>query len=290
MLDRTPLVDAADDLERHYNARAAVPEHPAIFERWSQASIAARARHKALTDIRYGDGPAMTLDVYRPEGASDCPVLVYLRGGYWQGGSKAMYGFFTDPFIAAGVMVVVPDYDLCPAVRLGEITEEMRTCLVWLGEHLPSLGGDPDHVHLAGHSAGGHLVAEMLATDWPALDPGLPRRYIRSGLAISGLFDLAPLIPTSMNQALRLDTAEAEANSPVLRLPPIPAPLALIAGGDEPGEFHRQNDLLMQAWGLQGMPITRLFSPHTDHFTVVDTLADPTSPATEWLLHHLQAG
>ena len=164
-----------------------------------------------------------------------------------------------------------PSYDLCPDVTVERIIEEMREAC----RELAKLGHS---LVVSGHSAGGHLAACMLATDWPAFDASLPRDLVTSAYAISGLFDLVPLVETSINRALRLDGASARAASPVV---------LVAARGQEPrcgggrkrkrGIF-RQSRTVTEVWGAAGVATRFGVVPGANHFTAIAPLADPGSP------------
>lgn len=246
------------DLEAEYNNRARVPENPAIIAGWAQASAAYRDAH-APRLLRYGEGERHVMDVFA---AGDGPCVMFVHGGYWQALDKSFFSHMARGLNAAGVSVAVPSYDLCPHVRVGDIVEQIRAACAALTRDANA------PVIVSGHSAGGHLAACMLATE-----ACVPAAY-----AISGLFELAPLIPTSLNVALRLDAAEAEALSPIFRPAPEGKVLDAIVGADESSEFLRQSAAMAEAWGADGAETRYEALAGANHFTVIAPLADPASP------------
>ncbi len=269
----------AEEIERGYNNRAAVPEYPQWFARWERLSDEARAAWTVRESVRYGPSPMETLDVFLPHG----PVrgtLVFIHGGYWRSLDKRQHGFVAPAFLAAGYAVVVVNYDLCPAVTIATIVEECRRALAWIVREGAGHGLVADNVVVSGHSAGGHLAAMLHATDWTAC--GLSDHPIAGGVSISGVHDLVPLLQASMNADLRLDEADALRLSPVHLMPTTDAPFLIAVGADETTEFLRQSDLLAQAWrghrGVAAQGVLRL--PERHHFSVVADYADPDAALT----------
>ena len=167
--------------------------------------------------------------------------------------------------------MALPSYSLCPAVSVMDIVAELRLCLAAIWQKTKK------HPVVTGHSAGGHLTAAMLASDWGKV-AGVPADLVRAGVAISGVFDLAPLIPTSINDLVHMDETSARAASPLL-WPPPPKGRTLVAavGGNESSEFLRQSRAIAEAWARAGLKTECLVVHGTDHFTVVDELTKPTS-------------
>jgi arylformamidase len=258
------------DLEAEYNNRQRVPEHPQINARWSAASVAYRQTAKADLDQPYGPKERHRYDLFRA-GDAKAPLAVYIHGGYWQRGDRKDYSFVAKELNAAGIDVALPSYSLCPAVSVMDIVAELRLCLAAIWQKTKK------HSVVTGHSAGGHLTAAMVATDWSKV-AGVPADLVRAGVAISGVFDVAPLIPTSINDLAHLDATSARAASPLL-WPPPPKGRTLVAavGGDESSEFLRQSRAIAQAWAQAGLKTECLIVPGTDHFTVVDELTKPNS-------------
>jgi arylformamidase len=256
---------ATFDPEAEYNNRIRIPEYPAIIARWKSASTADRRAAHAELDRPYGPGERQRYDLYRAS-APDAPLIVYIHGGYWQLGSRQDTAFVARAFNAAGIDIALPSYSLCPAVTVAQIIDELRRCLAALWT---ATGKRPV---VAGHSAGGHLTAAMLATDWRQL-PGVPPDLVHAGCAISGVFELAPLIATTMNAALRLDPETAAQASPLL-WPPPSAGCTLVAalGAEETPEFHRQSRAITERWAHAGVATEYLSIAGANHFTVVDEL------------------
>ncbi|MET0542518.1 MAG: alpha/beta hydrolase [Variovorax sp.] len=284
-------LDDPDWLDRMYNNRARVPEHPAYFARWAADSAALRAAHPDGVDLPYGDGVNETLDVFRAA-TSDAPVLVFIHGGYWRSLDKSDHSFIARAFTERGVCVVVPNYALCPGtveqpVTIPGIALQMAQALAWTARHVAEFGGDPARITVAGHSAGGHLAAMMLGCHWPSL--GLPARTVRNALAISGLFDLRPLMFTpSLQGALRLTEDDVRRASPALWPAPAGGALYSVVGGNESEEFLRHNALIREAWGAQTVPVCEEL-PGLDHFSIVDALAEPGNRLHQLAMELLQA-
>ena len=270
-------------LDAQYNNRARVPEAPQILERWANASALARAQSDCVLDIPYGSAPGETLDVFRAARA-DAPVFVFIHGGYWRALDKRDHSFVAPALVDAGAMVVVPNYALCPAVTIEQITLQMTQALAWVWRHAQEFGGDPRRIVVGGHSAGGHLTAMMLACQWQQVGADLPARVVQGGLAISGVFEMEPIRHTPFLAGdLRLNATSAKRLSPALM--PAPAgPLAAVVGGDESDEFQRQNRLIREAWGDVVVPVCEAI-PGTNHFTVLHDLADADAR-----LHRLARG
>ncbi len=131
---------------------------------------------------------------------------------------------------------------------------------------------------VSGHSAGGHLAACLLATDWPALDASLPADLIVAAYAISGLFDLVPLVGTSINNALHLDATSAEAASPLFWQAPPRGSLDAVVGENESAEYFRQSRTMVERWGATGLATRFGVVPGANHFTAIAPLADPDAP------------
>lgn len=250
-------------LEAQYNNRAAVPEHPRFLAGWAERSRAYREHHPPIS-LRYGSGERQWLDVF-PAGP-DAPVHVFIHGGYWQALDRHSFSFMAEAFNRAGECAVILQYDLCPSVSLARIGEQIGQALTWVYDHVAEQGGDPGRIRVTGHSAGAHLAVRLLARC-----PELPLRRVD---ALSGLYDLQPLVATSINGALGLDRDSALAESPLFEQPMSgKAELALWVGSQESAEYHRQSQRLCEAW-LQHLPVSLEVLPATHHFSILDAFLE----------------
>jgi arylformamidase len=267
------VVAAEIDYEVEYNNRARVPEHPALIAGWAHDAKTWREQQHFHT-MSYGPGARNTIDVFpsRGEGA----MVVFIHGGYWQALDGSFFSHLAAGLNAHGVGVAIPSYDLCPQVSIDDIVGQMRMAA-------RALAPLSRRLVVSGHSAGGHLAACLMATDWQSFDPALPQDLVKAVYAISGLFDLGPLVKTSINNALRLDEAAAERASPVFWLPPAHGTLDAVVGGDESAEYFRQSRMIVDAWGQAGIETRFAEVPGANHFTVIAPMADPDSPMTQRL-------
>jgi arylformamidase len=253
------------DMQAEYDNPAKVPEHPGIIAGWQRDAAAFRASHQhAELDIADGPSPRQAMDIFWPTPGRDAPLAIYIHGGYWQKLDKSFGSHLAAGLLAHGVAVAMPSYDLCPQVTVATIVDQVRAAAAFLarrhGRSLLALG----------HSAGGHLTAMLMETDWPAL--GLPAGTVAAGLPISGLFDLPPLVGTTINAPLGLDEAEARRLSPLFH--PTPGGrLHAVVGGEEGHEYTRQSRSIAQAWGGTWESL-----PGLNHFTILAQLTDPSSP------------
>ena len=269
-------------LDAQYNNRAAVPEHLQYYERWARDCAAVLGAYAPRLNVAYGASAAETLDVF-PAAGGPTPVHVFFHGGYWMSRDKSDFSFLAPVFVDAGAALVVVNYALIPAVGMEELVHQCRLSLAWVHSNAASFGGDAGRIFVSGHSAGGHLVAMMMATDWPAF-AGLPRDLVKGGCAISGVFDLEPVRLCYLNDTLGLTPAQVEQNSPVRLAPLSESPLILAAGGDESAEFRRQSADLEAAWSERGASVQVITRPGLNHFTILADFADRESPLSRAVL------
>jgi arylformamidase len=265
-------VSAEIDYEVEYNNRARVPEHPVHMAGWVRDAKAYReAQAGRWHVIPYGPGTRHTIDFFSAENQG--PIVVFIHGGYWQAFDASSFSHLASGLNAHGVSVAIPSYDLCPNVAVADIIQQMRTA----ARELARLGRP---LVMSGHSAGGHLAACMLATDWRAFDAALPENLVTSAYTISGLFDLVPLVKTAVNNALRLDAAAARDASPLFWTAPSRGSLDAVVGGNESAEYFRQSRSIVETWGAAGLATRFAAIPDTNHFSAIAPLADPASPMT----------
>ena len=261
--------------DRQYNARSMIPDHARIFERWKTRSQEARASLPCCLDIAYGATPAEKLDIFPAEGKSEA-LLVFIHGGYWRSLDKSDFSYLAPAFSRRGVTLALPNYGLCPKVGIEDIVKQNLLAIAWLWHYGVRYGVNPGRLYVAGHSAGGHLTAMMLAARWNTYMPELPYNLLKGGLAISGIYDLEPLVHAPfVNQDLKLGRAQARRLSPATIPPATTAPLYTAVGGDESDEFKRQNALIARTWRYAfagDIPM-----PGCNHLTVVEELANPDS-------------
>ena len=260
---------------REYNNRELVPDHPAYLDRWAQDSARARATMTCHLDLRYGEAPGETIDLF-PARKGDGSCMLFIHGGYWRTLDKRDFSYLAPAWVGAGVSLAVVNYDLCPRVSVEEIVRQVLRASRWLWLHAEQYGMDEERLYVCGHSAGGHLTAMMMAAIWPVFDRRLPKDLYKGGLAISGIYDLRPLLQVDWLQGdLRLDEEAALRVSPIFMPAASRAPVMSCVGGDESSEFHRQNALLGASW--RGAFAGDIAMPGTHHFSVVDGLANPSS-------------
>ena len=268
LFDDTTAPAAIDPaLEAEFSLRRRHPEREAIYADYRRRSAAFRASAGCLPDLPYGPGVRTRLDVF-PAGAG-APILVFIHGGYWRALDKADFSFMAAPYVRAGISVVMPGYDLTPAVSLGIIVGQLRTAFDWVLRHAATFGADAGRIVLSGHSAGGHLAAAL------ALDAAAPAG-LRGVVGVSGVFDLVPLLRTSINADLRLCPAAAAELSPLHRLVAAgqaPAmPLLAVVGALETDGFRGQSRTFVAAWQRAGGTARYQEIAGMTHFSILDAI------------------
>ncbi len=272
-------------LEGEYNLRARHPDYVDVLARWRTASALVHRIESWRSDVRYGDGDGETLDIF-PTPRVNAPVLVFIHGGYWRSLDKAEHAFIAPSFTAAGALVVMPNYALCPAVGIEHIALQMTRALAWVYRNAALYGGDPQRIVVAGHSAGGHLAAMLLGCRWKDVATSLPAQLVTGALSISGVYDLEPLrLAPFLQDDLQLTPAMVRRLSPAF-FPRPRRPLNVAVGALESSEFRRQAALIRDQWGPTSVPVFETL-PGVDHYTILHGLADPQGRLHELALRLL---
>lgn len=266
-------------LDREYSPSSLVPLQP-FLDRYAQDSAAAREalRPAARLDLSYGPGPRHRLDLFSPGGPAvpgGRPLLVFIHGGYWQELSKADASFPAPALLRHGALYAALGYTLAPRATLDQIVDEVRTALAWLWSQLPRFGGDRRRIVVAGSSAGAHLAAMLLATDWRGR--GLPTDPLAGAVLLSGIYDLEPIRLSYVDAALRLGRDDARRNSPLLLAPRSSCPVLVSWGEHETDEFKRQSADYARYRAVPGQRCVAFEQPGRNHFDAPYDLLDDAS-------------
>jgi arylformamidase len=262
-------------VEREYNNRELVPEHRAFFARWERDSKFVRETLPGMFELAYGPHERQRMDLFPAKGSDR--LLVFIHGGYWRGLDKHFFSWLAASWVAAGVSVALPNYRLCPSVRIEDIVDDIVAATNWLFANARTQGIGAGKVVVTGHSAGGHLTAALFAASREklAFDPA----RIVGGVPISGIFDFEPLPLFSGNADLRLDAKQVGRLNLYDRTPTLQAPLVVAVGAKESSEFQRQSKVIADAWRPQVKEL--LVLPDLHHFSVVDAFAERSNPLYE---------
>ena len=267
-------MDQTGDLTADYENSAHIPGAESYPARWRAAAKAFRAEAQVRLGLRYSDGARELLDIFLPEGAPR-GLAVFVHGGYWMAFGRQEWSHLAAGPLAAGWAVAVPSYTLAPEARIAQIVTEVAMAITH------AAGGIDGPIRLIGHSAGGHLVSRMICADGPLPDHIAGR--LAQVVSVSGIHDLRPLLATRMNDTLRLDQAEAEAQSPALQAP-LQVPVCFWTGASERPEFLRQGRLITEAWQRSGASARDVYQPGMNHFTGIEPLGVANSPLVRALI------
>ena len=273
-----------ESLDLQYDMRRRCPHFVETFAKLEVDSARTVERFECRLDVPFGESELERLDIW--PGGGGAPILLFIHGGYWRSFDKAAFRFVAERFVEAGACVVLNNYDLCPHVTMDTLVEQNRQALAWIWNHAAEIGGDPERIHVTGHSAGGHLTAIVLVTDWARY--GLPSAPIRNACALSGLFDLEPLRRSYLNADLRMDEETAHRNSPIHLIPDSAPELIVAVGGGETDEFRRQSRSFADAWRARGLEGEYLEVLDLDHVHVSAQYQRLDSPLTRALFEQME--
>lgn len=272
-------------LDAQYNNRALVPDFAEHMDRWARDSVTARRELPCRLDIPYGPAALERLDLF-PGSGEGAPLHVFIHGGYWRALDKGSFSFLASAFVKSGVSFAALNYPLAPAARMDSIVHSIRRAIHWIASHPENLGIDPRRITISGHSAGGHLVAIIIATDWSrfggsgeGFDPQLA-----GAVSLSGLYDLEPIRLSYLNADLHLDSAQVVRNSPIGLATRSAVPLALAVGSLESKEFLRQQHDFHSTWQRQGHALESHVLEGHNHFTIVQEIGRADSALHRWVV------
>lgn len=279
----TPL-----EIDEAYLVVRTVPSLDPYIANWVGQSE--RARKELPCELKVPFGPTVEeyVDIF-PARDANAPILMFFHGGYWQVLTAAETDFVALGPVPSGVTVVVANYALCPSVTLDEVSRQARAAVAWTYRNAgKSFRGDPNRIHVMGHSAGGHLAAMTMLADWQN-DYGLPANVVKGGIAIGGVYDLRPLPYTSVNMGLLLTQEIIARNSPQLLIRKAPSRLAVSWAAADPAEFIRQGQDFLSAWKEAGNAGSSFALPGTNHFDCLDGIVDKSSALTRKVVELVSA-
>uniref|UniRef100_H3D961 Kynurenine formamidase n=1 Tax=Tetraodon nigroviridis TaxID=99883 RepID=H3D961_TETNG len=243
----------------------------------------ARSLAQTLLNVPYGEGDGEKLDVYIPSTCSlDINLVIYLHGGYWQFLSKEESGFMAVPLVDKGVVVVAVDYDVAPKGNMDLIVSQVRRSVVSVVQQYSHISG----LYLCGHSAGAHLAAMVLSTDWSQYSV---QPQIKGALLVSGIYDLLPILSTCVNDPLKMTEEVALRNSPSelvsqLQLSSSGCHIIMAVAENDSPEFHKQSEEYYKLLEASGLNVSMENVANTDHFNIIEQLVDGDYHLTKLLL------
>lgn len=269
-------------LDQEYNAAAFVGDTARYFKAYIEQSAEVRHRLRCACDISYGRAEGQTLDIFF-SGQNRAPVHIFFHGGGFRSQDKSNFSFIAEPLVKAGLSVVIPNYDLCPAVTLDEIIRQCRACVAWVYENARIFGGNPNAITISGHSAGATIVAMLLETYWADFR-GTPEDVIKSAVAVSGLYDQEPRRLSYLNADLHLDPEQAMRNSPFFRTPRRRVPYLIAVSDGETKEYIRQSKDYANALVGRSYDVQFMLVPDHHHYDILYPLIDSAHPLGKALL------
>jgi arylformamidase len=255
-------------LDIQYNSRGTVPDVSVYLNEYAARTSQAKVQLRLIENLRYGEGANELLDIY-PADQPNAPVMVYLHGGDWRTQSKEDGGFAAPAFVQKGAVFVALDFTLVPHTTLPAMGEQVLRALLWLQKNVAAHGGDPQRIHIAGHSSGANLVGQLLMT--------APAGLINSAVFISGLGDLEPVRLSFRNQKLNLSPEVAAQVSLLKHQPGRVCPLLVVVGQNETEDYRRQSRDLADHLRSQGNACEMFELPGRHHFDAVLEWANPKS-------------
>lgn len=277
-------------LDDAYDQSKYAPNRSLILRRYARNSEIARERLGAPRRIAYGPTADEALDLY-PTVTPNAPISILVHGGAWRTGSARDYAFAAEMFVRAGAHHIVPDFvnvtsaggDLMP------MADQVRRVIAWSYQNAASFGGDPNRIHLFGHSSGAHLAGVAMAADWPGTF-GLPTDVIKTGLLSSGMYDLRPVRLSARSRYVNFTDEMEQALSTRRHLDRFVAPVVLAFGTEETPEFQRQSRDFYAALRDAGKPVELLVGVDYNHFEMAETLASPYGLLGRTALAQILAG
>lgn len=261
-----------EEIDRAYDPM--IGRDPAVLVKaWRERSERSRARHRVSLDLPYGPSLNERMDIFHAEApdthSPQAPVHVFFHGGYWRSLSHREFSFIVDDLVKSGITVAVVNYALCPQVHFSELVRQAQAAVAYVYTHAAELGIDPERLSISGHSAGGHLCAMLMSTDWQGTF-GLPNQLIRGALCVSGLYDLRPFPWSWLQPKLQLTGRDVQTFSPLWLACQVAAPIKLVAGALESAEFERQMSSYAEHLSEQGHNVTQQLLPEVDHFSILE--------------------
>lgn len=277
-----------EELERQYSPSSCIDDVMVYIRKYRDQSKAAYDQLHAHChkDIKYGPEGRSTLDIFVPDGPGPFPVHVFIHGGYWQELSKAESSFAAPNFLDHDIIFIALDYTLAPDASLFQIVEQVKHGVLWILDNCDDYCGNKNNITLSGSSAGAHLVAEVIAMDWP--EKGYNGCPLKGACEVSGIYDLRPLVGTYVNDPLAMTDEDARDLSPLLHIPGQGCPAIFSYGGNETDEFKRQTQDYQQAWQKAGHDATYVAMPAFNHFDIILELNNQNSPLFQAVLTQIR--
>jgi len=249
------------------------------------ADIRARFEH---FERRYGDGPDETVEIV-PAKQKNAPVLFFVHGGRWRPQPDNAFVYFADTVANAGAHLVAARFSTLdpPKVptRMPDMIAELRRAVAWLYANAASFGGDPERIHIIGHSSGGHLTSVLLTTDWTRF--GAPADVLKSGTCVSGMYELRPVLLSARSAYVKLSPEEEDEFSAIRHLDRLRCPITVAYGSKESPEFQRQGRTFAAALRARGAPAKELILDGLNHFEGIRSMIEPQSPLARQVLGQL---
>tara|TARA_R110002096_G_scaffold428927_1_gene641216 strand:+ start:44913 stop:45758 length:846 start_codon:yes stop_codon:yes gene_type:complete len=278
-----------ETLEREYSPSSCIDDIMVYIDQYTEQSAVAREilKDRIRPNIKYGPEDREYMDMFIPKGEGPFPVHIFIHGGYWQQLSKDESCFAAPNFVDHGVIFIALDYTLAPDATMYEIVDQARGGVISVLKNAHKFGGDPGNITISGSSAGGHLVGEVLSMDWKSY--GYERCPLKGALAISGVFDLEPMVKTYVNDPLKMTVDDARVLSPLHHIPKECCPIVVTYGENETSEFKRQTHEYMDACLRAGLGCRYIDMPSVNHFDIVLDLNKKDSPLFQAVLHQIEA-